>query len=285
MTMIASEYLGLGPHGFHRLHYTAWGAPDNPRVLICVHGLTRNSRDFDHLAMSLEDQYRIFCPDVVGRGRSDWLTHRTDYGYPQYLNDMNALIAHTGARSIDWVGTSMGGLIGMLLAAQPNSPIRRLVMNDVGPFVPKTALERIGEYLGKAPNFASLAEMEGYIRAIAAGFGPLTDAQWRHLTEHGAVRGEDGSYRFAYDPGIAEPFKAALEDVDLWPVWEAVRCPVLVLRGSESDVLSHGDAMAMGQRGPKAQVVEFTGVGHAPMLMDVEQIRTVRDWLLDDNVG
>ena len=285
MAMIASEFLGLGPHGFHRLHYTAWGEATNHRVLICVHGLTRNGRDFDHLAMDLEDHYRIYCPDVAGRGKSDWLTHKADYGYPQYLNDMNALIAHSGARTVDWVGTSMGGLIGMLLAAQPNSPIRRLVMNDVGPFVPKVALERIGEYLGKAPGFATLTEMDSYIRAIAASFGPLTDEQWRHLTVHSAVQAEDGSYRFAYDPGIAEPFQAAgLEDVDLWPVWEQVRCPVLALRGEESDVLGHEDAMAMGQRGPKAQVVEFQGVGHAPALMDEGQIRVVRDWLLAEHV-
>lgn len=281
MTMIASEYLGLGPHGFHRLHYTAWGTTGNPRVLICAHGLTRTGRDFDYLALALEDQYQVYCPDVVGRGRSEWLSHKADYGYPQYLNDMNALIAHTGARSIDWVGTSMGGLIGMLLAAQPHSPIRRLVINDVGPFIPKAALERIAQYLGQNPGFASLDEMVAYARTISAGFGKLSDAQWRHITEHAAIQDDEGQYRFAYDPGIAEPFKAAIQDVDLWPVWEAVHCPVLLLRGSESDVLRREDAQAMTQRGPKAKLVEFEGVGHAPMLMDTTQIGAVRDWLLE----
>ncbi|MFO1350862.1 MAG: alpha/beta hydrolase [Gammaproteobacteria bacterium] len=278
--MKVRRLLGLGPHGFHRLCYCEWGDPANDRVLICVHGLTRNARDFDFLAEALENDYRVLCPDIVGRGRSDWLSHPADYGYPLYLSDMAALIARSGAAEVDWVGTSMGGLIGMLLAAQPNSPIRRLVLNDVGPFLPKAALERIGAYLGKPVSFQKLEEMEAYLRVIAAPFGPLTDAQWRHLTQPSAKPLASGGYGFAYDPAIAAPFRGQpLADVDLWPVWAQLRCPVLVLRGAESDLLLRADAEAMTTRGPRARLVEFAGVGHAPMLMAADQIAVVRDWL------
>ncbi len=277
------HYLGLGPHGFHRLHYTQWGDPDNPRVLLCVHGLTRNSRDFDYLAAALADRYRVLCPDVVGRGQSQWLPVKNDYGYPQYCADMAALIARCGAESVDWVGTSMGGLIGIMLAAQPQNPIRRLVVNDVGPFIPKVALERIAAYVGLPVSFGDLDELEGYLRVVAATFGPLTDDQWRHLAEHGARSLEAGGYALAYDPGIAEAFKGVeLTDVDLWPVWEAIRCPVLALRGAESDLLTAEDFQAMQERGPKTRGVEFAGVGHAPALMAAEQIATIRDWLVAD---
>lgn len=281
MTMRSNVFSALGPHGFHRVHYTEWGDPANPRVLICVHGLTRNARDFDALADNLSDQYRVLCPDVVGRGQSDWLSHKADYGYPQYLADMAALIARSGAETVDWVGTSMGGLIGMFLAAQPNTPLRKLVMNDVGPFIGKAALARIAAYVGQQPHCASLDELEAYIRQIAAPFGPLTDAQWRHLTTHSARERAEGGYSLRYDPGIAENFKtSALDDINLWPVWDLIRCPVLLLRGAESDVLNHADALAMQSRGPQAQLVEFAGIGHAPVLMDAAQIAVVRDWLV-----
>lgn len=281
MPMRSSQVLGLSARGFHRMHYTEWGDPANPRVLICVHGLTRNGRDFDALGHALEDRCRVLCPDVVGRGRSDWLADKTGYAYPRYLADMALLIARGGAERVDWVGTSMGGLIGMLLAAQPGTPIGRLVVNDVGPFIPRAALARIGEYVGRAPDFADLDEMERYVRTVSAPFGPLDDAQWRHLTEHAARRRTDGRFEFAYDPGIAEPFReAARDDVDLWPVWERIRCPVLVLRGAESDLLLREDALAMTRRGPRAELVEFAGIGHAPMLMAPDQIAAVRDWLL-----
>ncbi|MFO1428681.1 MAG: alpha/beta hydrolase [Candidatus Competibacteraceae bacterium] len=281
MAMNSKHFLGLGPHGFHRVHYTEWGDPANDNILICVHSLTRQGRDFDALAAALENSYRVICPDIVGRGRSDWLAHKADYSYPQYLADMTALIARSGADRVDWVGTSMGGLIGMFLAAQPGTPVRKLVMNDVGPFIPKAGLQRIAEYVGKPVRFATLDEMERWLRLVAAPFGPLTDAQWRHLTVHSARQLDNGEYAFAYDPGIAETFKAKLEDVDLWPVWEAVQCPVLLLRGAESDVLTRADAEAMQQRGPRATLVEFAGIGHAPALLASAQIEVVRDWLLE----
>ena len=283
MSMRENQFRGLGPHGFHRIHYTEWGDPANQRVLVCVHGLTRCARDFDDLAAALADDYRVLCPDVAGRGQSDWLTVKDDYNYPQYMADMNALIARSGAEQVDWVGTSMGGLIGMFLAAMPGSPIRKMVINDVGPFIPKAALQRIGTYVGQTTTFPSLEQIESFIRFIAASFGPLTDEQWRHLTIHSTRRLDSGEYTFRYDPGIAEHFKAiADEDVDLWPIWDAIRCPVLLLRGAQSDVLTREDAIAMTQRGPKPKLVEFPGIGHAPALMDDAQIHSVRDWLSMD---
>ncbi len=281
MPMRSHAVLGLGTGGFHRMRYTEWGDSDNPRVLICVHGLTRNGRDFDIFAAAMESDYRVLCPDVVGRGQSDWLSDKAGYAYPQYLADMAVLIARSGAERVDWVGTSMGGLIGMLLAAQPNSPIRKLVINDVGPFIPRAALQRIATYVGTAPSFANLARMESHIRVVSAPFGPLSDAQWHHLTVHAARRRPDGGYEFAYDPDIAEPFRNhASTDIDLWPFWERISCPVLTLRGAESDLLLHADAVAMTRRGPGAELLEFAGIGHAPMLMDDSQIEPVRDWLL-----
>ncbi len=184
MTMRSHSVLGLSSQGFHRIHYTEWGDPANTRVLVCVHGLTRNGRDFDDFARAMADHYRVLCPDIAGRGQSDWLTDKSGYSYAQYLADMAVLIARSGAVVVDWVGTSMGGLIGMLLAAQPHTPIRHLVMNDVGPFIPKAALERIASYVGQIQTFNSMAEAEHYIRTVSAPFGPLNDAQWRHLTTY-----------------------------------------------------------------------------------------------------
>ena len=280
MMMVAKHFLGLGLHGFHRIHYTEWGDSANDRVLICAHGLTRTGRDFDLLAASLEDRYRVICPDLPGRGQSEWLTDKMEYDYPRYLADVASLIARSGAERVDWLGTSMGGLIGMFLAAQPGTPIDRLVINDVGPFIPGAAQQRIASYVGKAPHFASLDEMEMYMRTIAAPFGSLTDAQWRHLTVHSARHLDSGEYAFAYDPGIAEAFKSRdLQDVNLWTVWDQVHCPVLILRGAESDVLTSADAQTMCEREPRTELVEFAGVGHAPTLLDHEQIAVVSDWL------
>lgn len=271
----------LGLHGFHRMAYTEWGPADHPHVVLCVHGLTRNGRDFDILAQALSGRCRVLCPDVVGRGRSDWLKDPTGYGYPQYLADLTTLVARTGVEQVDWVGTSMGGLIGMLLAAQPGAPIRRLVMNDVGAFIPKAALERIGTYVGADPTFADLGALEAYLRRVAAPFGPLTDAQWRHLAMHGGRVAEDGSLRLAYDPAIAVAFKGGVTDVDLRPVWDRVRADVLITRGAESDLLSHATAEAMLSRPGKTRLAEFSGVGHAPTFMATDQIEAVSRFLFD----
>jgi pimeloyl-ACP methyl ester carboxylesterase len=277
----SGSVLTLGPHGFHHTRYVEWGDQDNPRVVVCVHGLTRNGRDFDVLARALATDFRVLCPDVVGRGRSDWLAHAGDYGYPLYLSDMAALIARSGVEEVLWVGTSMGGLIGMMLAAQPQTPIARLVINDVGPLVPQAALERLAQYVGKAGPFATEAALEAYLKTVLAPFGPLTDVQWRHLAQHSTRRNADGAFALAYDPAIAQAFGGPLKDVVLWPVWDAIRCPTLLLRGRESDLLLQETALEMTQRGPRARLLEFEGIGHAPALMANDQVDAVRAFLLE----
>jgi pimeloyl-ACP methyl ester carboxylesterase len=277
--MTQSKVLCAGPGGFHRIAYADWGAPGNATVL-CVHGLTRNGRDFDRLAGALEDRFRVVCPDIAGRGRSDWLIDPAGYVNPHYVADMVTLLARLGAETLDWVGTSMGGIMGMLAAAMPGTPVRRLVLNDVGPFIPKAALARIGNYVGADPRFDDVAGVESYLRKVHASFGDLTDENWRHMAAHGARRREDGSYGLAYDPAIGNAFKGAtLPDVDLWVFWDAIQCPVLVLRGADSDLLLAETADEMTRRGPKATLVEVEGCGHAPALMAADQIAAVRDWL------
>jgi pimeloyl-ACP methyl ester carboxylesterase len=262
--------------------YTEWGLAEAERTVVCVHGMTRNGRDFDALAAALaEAGWRVVCPDVVGRGQSDRLAEPAAYGFPQYLADMTALIARLGVAEVDFVGTSMGGLMGLTMAALPGTPVRHLVLNDVGPFVPAAALERIGTYLGRDPVFPDLAAAEAYFRQVHVPFGSLTDDQWRHLTEHSLRPVEPGAYRLAYDPRIAQrPDETPIADVDLWAQWDAVACPTLVLRGAHSDLLLAETAREMSQRGPRAQVVEIPGCGHAPALMDKDQIAVVVDWLL-----
>jgi pimeloyl-ACP methyl ester carboxylesterase len=274
-------FLGLDTGGFHRVAYTEWGEPGDDPTVVCVHGLSRNGRDFDHLAAALATKRHVVCPDLAGRGRSDWLKDKNNYAFPTYCADLTALFARLGGISFDWVGTSLGGLIGMVMAAQPNSPIRRLVINDAGPFISRAAPQRILEYLGKAPVFASLVEAESYFRDKLAPYGTLTDAQWSQLTQHGVRKGSRGGYRVAYDPGIAVPMRSARAvDVQMWDYWDRITCPVLLLRGADSDVLSRETADEMCRRGPPTELVEFPGVGHAPALMDPAQIDVVRNWLL-----
>jgi pimeloyl-ACP methyl ester carboxylesterase len=284
MSMRSHYLLGLGPGGFHRVAYTDWGAEAAPRVVLAVHGLTRNGRDFDRLAAALSAGpsagFRVVCPDVVGRGRSDWLAVSAHYTYAQYMADLTALMARLGVAAVDWIGTSMGGLLGMMLAAQPNTPIRRLVLNDVGPLVPRQALLRIASYVGQDPHFATLEALEAYLRQTYAAFGPLTDADWRHLAINDHRRREGGGFGLCYDPKIGEPFKQGVDrDVDLWSSWDAITCPVLVLRGAQSDVLRPDTLAEMQRRGPPVSVASFSGVGHAPALMAEDQIAVVRQWL------
>jgi pimeloyl-ACP methyl ester carboxylesterase len=270
------------PKGLHRIAYREWGDARNPSVLVCVHGITRCARDFDALAAVLSDRYRVICPDMAGRGDSDWLPDPMLYAIPQYVADMVTLIARLDVEQVHWVGTSMGGLIGMSLAVQPETPITRLVVNDVGPVVGKAAIDRIASYIGMAPAFPDFAAAEKYVRSVIATFGPHSEAEWRFLAEVVLRRNPDGSLRMHYDPKIAEPFRAALpeKDLELWPLWDAIRCPVLVLRGAQSDLLLPAHCEQMKQRGPKAKVIEIAGVGHAPTLMHEDQIELVRDFLL-----
>ncbi len=282
--------------GGHRMAYWQWGNDKNPHVVVCVHGLSRQGRDFDVLAGYLSDQARVVCPDVAGRGQSDWLKDPMAYQIPQYAADMVTLLAHLNQQApvatLDWVGTSMGGLIGMAIAGQPGLPlpvpVNKLVLNDVGPAIEWTAIQRIAAYLGKAGQFASLQQAADAMWAVSTSFGPHTSEQWLALSRHMVkpVPGaQDGSVMLHYDPAIAVAVRAATEEsarqgeTMLWQLYDQIQAPVLILRGAESDLLSHATALAMTQRGPRARIVEFEGVGHAPTLVSLDQVSTISDFL------
>ena len=230
----------------------------------------------------MSDHYRVVCPDVPGRGLSGWLKNPMEYQVPTYVADMVTLLARVDADCVHWVGTSMGGMIGMALASLADTPVQKLVLNDVGPVLAVESLARIGEYLGKAPQFPDFATAVQYIRAVGATFGAHTDAEWATLTEHVVRRQPDGSYRMHYDPAIAVPFMATKtdQDIELWPYYDAIRCPTLVIRGALSDLLRRETVERMAGRGPRARTVEIADVGHAPTLMHSDQIAIVRDFLL-----
>jgi pimeloyl-ACP methyl ester carboxylesterase len=265
--------------------YWEWGDAGNPRVLLCVHGLARQGRDFDTLASALQDDFRVVAPDVVGRGESDWLTDPMGYQVPTYLADIVTLLARLNAGELSYVGTSMGGLVGIGLAALPRSPVRRLVLNDVGPVIEAAALARIGSYLGVPLRWDSPHQAADYLRSISAGFGPHTPEQWLALTRP-MLKPDGAGFKLHYDPAIALPLRAvtpqalAVGEAQLWNLYDAIRCPTLLLRGVDSDLLTHATAEAMTQRGPKAQLREFAEVGHAPTLVAAEQVDVVREFLL-----
>lgn len=276
----------LGSRGLRRMAYWQWGDARNPRVLVCVHGLARQARDFDTLARAMCVDYRVVCVDVVGRGRSDWLVDPSGYQIPAYVADMVTLLARLDASTVHWVGTSMGGLIGLGLASLPQSPISRLVLNDVGPTIRYEALSRIGAYLGQPLRWSSLDEAADYLRSISASFGPHTREQWLALSKP-MLEPEGDRFRLHYDPAIALPFKAITPEIAAageamtWAAYDAIGCPTLLLRGADSDLLARETAEAMTRRGPRARLVEFAGVGHAPTLVAPDQVSTVRDFLLE----
>jgi len=306
------SFLSLSPGGFHRIAYLDWGNPASDHVVVCVHGLARNSRDFDYLARELASHCRVVCVDVVGRGDSDWLVDKGDYSFSTYLTDAAALIARISApappvafgtfrsrrsaavapKRIDWIGTSMGGLIGMLLAAKPGSPIRRLVLNDVGPFISWGSLYRLKGYVTGVVSFGSLGEVESHLRQALSQFGPLSDQQWRHLAKHSVYEAEEGRLQLRYDPGIGDTMRGARADpefpmgpnflsgIDLWSTWAEIQCPTLVLRGAESDVLSRETLVRMKAGRPGVESLELPGIGHAPALMSYDQIAAVKAFLL-----
>lgn len=276
----------ISPTGLHEMAYKEWGDPDNPKVLVCVHGVTRISDDFDVMAADLCRHYRVVCPDVVGRGRSGRLLDPRNYHVPQYVSDMVTLLARIDAQTVHWFGTSMGGLIGMSLASLPGNPVRKLVLNDVGPALNPVALARIGDYIGQDMRFATFEEGERYIREISRPFGPHTEEEWHKLAADVLRRDQDGQWVRHYDLRLSIPFKAATPEsmqkgeAMLWAAYDAISCPTLLVRGAESDLLAHEAAQAMTVRGPKARLVEFPGVGHAPTFMHDDQIAVVKDFLL-----
>lgn len=276
----------LSPAGLHRVSYKEWGDPRNSRVLLCVHGVTRVADDFDALAEAMSDTYRVVCPDIVGRGQSDWLRNPQFYQIPQYVSDMVTLLARLDADVIDWFGTSMGGLIGMGMAALPDNPIRKLLLNDVGPVLNPAAIARIAYYIGQDMRFASFDEGAAYIRLVSASFGPHTEAQWHKLATDVLRQNKEGQWIRHYDLNLSIPIKATTPEMALagqamlWATYDAIRCQTLVVRGADSDLLSVETAAEMQQRGPRAKVVELAGVGHAPTFVQPEQIAIAREFLL-----
>ncbi len=277
----------ISPEGLHHMAYKEWGASDNRNVLICVHGVTRVSDDFDALASALSGRYRVICPDIVGRGRSDWFRNPQHYQVQQYASDLVTLIARSDADSISYVGTSMGGMIGMGLAALKESPIRKMVLNDIGPVLNVSALGRIGQYIGQPVTFSSYAEAAGYIRSISATFGEHTDEQWHKLCSDVLKQDKDGRWVKHYDISLAVPMQAITPELAqasqlmLWAAYDAITCPVLLLRGKESDLLSQETAIEMTGRGPRARLIEFEKVGHAPTLVHPDQIAAITGFLLE----
>ncbi len=281
-----------------RMAYWDWPSLDTAsrHTVVCVHGLSRQGRDFDTLARALQPGSRVVAVDVAGRGHSDWLADPMAYQVPTYVADLAALVlalrAESPGTAIDWVGTSMGGLIGMAIAAQPALAPRRLVLNDVGPVIEWSALQRIAAYLGQDPSFASRQEAFEYLASISTGFGPHSPEQWAALSEP-MLRQRDGQFQLHYDPAIALPVKALVNSADesaarrsvrdgeaqLWQLYDAIGCETLLLRGADSDLLSPATAHEMTCRGPKARCVAFEGVGHAPTLIAADQVAAVREFL------
>ncbi|MCD6077059.1 MAG: hypothetical protein K0R89_997 [Ramlibacter sp.] len=302
MTVPTLNYVSCpDPRGSHRMAYWSWGASDAGHVVVCVHGLSRQGRDFDVLASALVERstqpLRVVCPDVVGRGRSDWLADPMGYGIPTYASDMLQLVGQlqgdAPVRVLDWVGTSMGGLIGMALAGAPNlplpAPVRRLVLNDVGPVIQWTALQRIGTYLGNTGRFETVQQAAEAMWQVSQGFGPHTSEQWLALSQAMVKPLPEGGVTLHYDPAIAVPFRTLDEgaakagQAALWGLYDAIRARTLLLRGAHSDLLSVATAQEMTQRGPRARLVTFDGVGHAPTLVTPAQVEAVASFLLDES--
>jgi pimeloyl-ACP methyl ester carboxylesterase len=280
------SYPALGRHGFTQVAYTEWGPRESERTVVCLHGLTRNGRDFDFLARHLAQRgMRVVAPDLPGRGRSAPLPHAHHYATPAYLYAMAGLLSRLNVAEVDWVGTSLGGHIGMELAAR-QAPIRRLVLNDFGARLQGAALNRLGRYSRMNRQFETLEELEQHLRTIYAPFGTLTDEQWRHMAEHSSVRDSEGRFRQNYDPGISQDFMLwpAMLDIVLWNVWERVDCEVLILRGESSDLLQDGTVQQMKKRGLAGskglvESVEIPDCGHAPSLMAIDQMRLIEKFL------
>jgi pimeloyl-ACP methyl ester carboxylesterase len=273
---------------FHHVAYTEWGRTGTRGTVICVHGLTRQGRDFDFLARALAGEgYRVICPDIVGRGLSGHLSNAMDYDLPQYVMDMTTLLASLGTSEVNWVGCSMGGQIGIILAGMANSPVRRLLVNDIGPYLPVSAVLRIGRYVRSGPaRFPTEDDVDKYFRDILSPFGNLTDAQWRHLAEHSVMPHEEGGFRFRFDRKIVRGFRPPWNFADqLWALWDKIACPTLILRGVDTDLLLRPTAEEMVTRNAHARLLEISDCGHLPPLMSDDQIRLVSDWLSGKKVG
>lgn len=272
--------LGLNSGGFHKIALYVHGDAKAQSVpVVCVHGLGRTGRDFDRLGERFATTRALYAPDMAGRGQSDDLPSAESYAFSQYMADITTIFARIGAPQVDFIGTSMGGLLGMILAAHPQTPIRRLVLNDVGPVVPQAALDRIKSYLTlDLPTFAAFAEYEAFLRKICASFGRLSDADWRHMAEVNFRKTADGKWTLPYDPKILIEVQSNAA-LDLWATYDKVKCPTLLIRGAQSDLLTKEIAQEMTERGPRARLVEIEHAGHAPALMNASEIKLIEDFL------
>lgn len=270
----------ISRHGFHDMAYREWGQSDAENRVICVHGLTRNSRDFDQLATRLCHDSHVVCADLVGRGNSDWFNDPSDYNLLQYNMDMTVLTSKFGYDSVDWIGTSLGGLIGMSLAGMDKSPVRRLILNDIGPEIPYSALSRITRYAGTQRVFDTLEDFETHLRETLAPFGPMTDEDWARMAKTSSFKADDG-YHAHHDPDIMQNFRRyfMFMHFNLWKFWDRIQCPVLILRGAESDFLPKSLLERMVSRLPQADYIEFEGVGHTPTLNAPVQIDPILEWM------
>lgn len=267
--------------GWKRIAYLEWGDECNPDVVVCVHGLTRNSRDFDTLARALAPRYRVVCMDVVGRGLSDRLDNPDEYNYPRYIVDASLLLARLNVERVHWIGTSMGGLMGMMMAGMPNHPFRSLVMNDIGSFIPGDALRGLADYVGKAAAFDSLEKVERYLSVIHAAFGPVPEGHWMEMAKHSAYQANSGEWFLRYDPAIAKVFLKPIQDSDMSTIWTAGRVPTLVLRGAQSALLTEDTLKIMLRTRSDARAVTFEGCGHAPSLQQPDQIAAIQQFLAE----
>lgn len=281
----------LNSQGYHRIVYNDWG-DENAAPVICVHGLTGNGHDFDYIARDLvKHGFRLIAVDLPGRSRSDFLSNPLDYNYNQYCSDLMALLAHldlTEPKSVDWLGISLGGLLGIRLAGMDGTPIRRMILNDVGPEVPQSALDFIHQVISQKYVFNTIDDMEERMRQTRGlTWGPITDEQWHHMAEHNARALDDGSLTYGYDPEIAKIFETEpTGDANLWLYWERIKCPVQVIHGAQSVVLTPEILQLMHDsfHGKSFDVAQFADCGHVPSLMDGHQIEVVRKWLKDTPV-
>jgi pimeloyl-ACP methyl ester carboxylesterase len=273
-------FWGLNPQGFHKIAYIQWGDETSSHVLVCVHGFTRNSHDFDYLARALQQKYQIVCPDLIGRGKSDYTGNTEAYNFTQYMNDMVALLARIKAKQVHWLGTSIGGIVGMMLAAQPNSPIKSLILNDVGMIVPSMALHRVGTYARNNQSFSSFDGAKSYFRTVLSPSAIHDEEKWNHITKHGTYINEKEELHLAYDPAIGQAFvNEAVPTLHLETYWQKIQCPILVLHGEYSDFLPPEIIRKMLYFQPDTKVMTIPGCGHAPSLMEPQQIQYVEDWL------
>ncbi|MCD6035605.1 MAG: alpha/beta hydrolase [Rickettsiales bacterium] len=275
------------PRGFHGLSYVEWGYATNSHVLVCVHGLTRNARDFDYIARVLSQHYRVICIDVPGRGKSDWLSDPMLYNYTTYVADTLYLLKTLGLERVHWLGTSMGGIIGMMIAATQPTLIERMILNDIGAVIPGKALTRIRKYANITPAFKTRAEAEAQLRIKLSPFGIREEEHWRHILTHSIIDQSDGTYIFAYDPAVSQAFfslseDGSIPDVEMWPIWEHVNCPTLIVRGEKSDTLLAETVLEMQARKPGTAAITFPNIGHAPALLEASQIEPLKEWLLAD---